>query len=433
MSHNHANFDGRLEFIQRLLHQQFSCDVHNAKIDPIQYDPDSPFKYNNFVYRISLPSPPFTTYNGGSDRPRQPGTSPLPKGTKDFIMRLTNPDAEGMNQHTRVENEVAIISLAAAALSGFQPHVVPLVYGWGSAAAPSTQGWILQELMPGTPVDETFDSMPFDEKKGILAQMAAFLKALQDFKLPHSIQQYGGVTFDTAGQIVSTTMTSVGSGPWLSYEDYFTDRLERALQKTDSNPYIKGWHANDVRKRLDAFVKNGIPAQFKALDSKHEKTIVHADFTPNNLLYDAATQRITALIDYDFACILHPSYEFLRSFSGAGGQFQGWSDIESSEQTALRDAKLHGFPSPLPENTKDGVKWDVAKAWEDELESMGIQRPKTMKGIEKVADVDAVLRSILPWRVTNSDVLRLQSEAVILKCRDENEAQLIKLLDHIGF
>jgi hypothetical protein len=154
---------------------------------------------------------------------------------------------------------------------------------------------------------------------------------------------------------------------------------------------------------------------------------------PNNLLYDASTRRITALIDYDFACILHPSYEFLRSFSGAGGQFQGWSDIESKEQTALRDAKLHGFPSPLPESSEDGVNWEVAKAWEDELERLDVKRPRTIVGIEKIADVDAVLRSILPWRVTNSDILRLQSEQVILKCRNENEAQLVSLLDHLGF
>lgn len=154
---------------------------------------------------------------------------------------------------------------------------------------------------------------------------------------------------------------------------------------------------------------------------------------PDNLLYDVASQRVTGLIDYDFACILHPSYEFLCSFSGAGGQLQGWSDIESSDQTALRDAKLHGFPSRPPANTEDVEQWEVAKAWEDELERLDVKRPRTMKGIEKVADVDAVLRSILPWRVTNSDVLRLQSEGVILKCRDENEAQLVKLLEHLGY
>ncbi|KAF2117036.1 kinase-like domain-containing protein [Lophiotrema nucula] len=421
MNQNHANFQGRLDFIRNLLRERFGGD--EARINPIQYDPESPFKYNNFVYRITLPSPPSAARNHSSHETRQPGTAPLSEGAKEFIMRLTNPDAEGMHAHTRVENEVALISLAAAALSGFKPHVVPSVYGWGSAAPPSSQGWILQELMPGASVSEAFNSMPLGEKKSILAQMAEILKALQNFQLPSSIEQYGGVTFDGAGQIVSTAMTSY----------YFRDRLERALQQADSNPYIKGWHANGVRKRLEAFVESGVPAQFKALESRDDKALVHADFTPDNLLYDASTQRITALIDYDFACILHPSYEFLRSFSGAGGQFQGWSDIESSEQTALRDAKLHGFPSTLPENTEDGVKWDVAKVWEDELERLDVQRPRTIKGIEKVADVDAVIRSILPWRVTNSDVLRVQSESVILKCRDENEAQLVKLLDHLKF
>lgn len=203
----------------------------------------------------------------------------MPTGTKDFIMRLTNPDAEGMHAPTRVENEVAIISLAATALSRFNPHVVPSVYGWGSAAPPSEQGWILQELMPGAPVDETYDSMSLEEKKGILSQMASFLKALQDFQIPQSIQRYGGVTFDANSQIVSTAMTSVDSGPWASYEDYFTDRLQRGLQRADSNPYIKGWHANGVRKRLDAFVASGIPAQFKALESKLDMSIVHADFS----------------------------------------------------------------------------------------------------------------------------------------------------------
>ncbi|PVI01562.1 hypothetical protein DM02DRAFT_727843 [Periconia macrospinosa] len=428
MTDNHVNFQGRLDFIKNLLYREFNAQAR--EIIPVQYDPQCPFKYNNFVYRINLSSPPsgFRKHDL-----QQPGTVAVPEGVSEFIMRLTNPNADGMNPETRVENELAMIYLAATALRDLKPHVVPSVYGWGSAALPSSQGWILQELMPGAPLDETFESMPLDEKKGILAQMAQFLHALQAFQLPRSIKQYGGVTFDDSGSIVSTAMTTVGSGPWPSYEDYFRDRLERALKKADSNPYLKGWHANGVRERLEAFVKSGVPEQFKSFESRHDKTIVHADFTPNNLLYDASTRRITALIDYDFACILHPSYEFLRSFSGAGGKFQGWSDIESTEQTALRDAKLHGFPSPLPADTGNKVKWDVAKAWEDELEKLDVKRPRTMKGIEKIADVDAVLRCILPWRVTNSDVLRLQSEEVIMKCRSENEAQLIKLLDHLGF
>ncbi|KAH7408789.1 hypothetical protein DE146DRAFT_777430 [Phaeosphaeria sp. MPI-PUGE-AT-0046c] len=377
MSQNHVNLEGRLEFIRTLLRERFGSN--EAKIDPIQYDPDCPFKYNNFVYRITLPSPLSAARDDNGHETRQPGTAPLPESAKEFIMRLTNHDAEGMHAQIRVENEVAMISLAAAALRGFKPHIVPAVYGWGSAAPPSSQGWILQELMSGVSVSEGFDSMPPSEKTKVLAQMADILKALQDFRLPSSIKQYGGVTFDSVGEIISTAMPSVGSGPWL---------LQQSIHQ--------GMACNRVRERLNTFIESGVPAQFKDLGSGDAKSIIHADFTPDNLIYDASSQRITALIDYDFACILHPSYEFLRSFSGAGGQFQGWSDIESSEKKALRDAKLHGFPSPLPENSTDGVKWDVAKIWEDELERLEVQRPRTIKGIEKVADVDAVLRSILP-------------------------------------
>ncbi|TAQ88973.1 hypothetical protein B7494_g2714 [Chlorociboria aeruginascens] len=431
MNHNHANYQARLDFVQHLLRERLGL-TENADIIPIQYDPESPFKYNNFVYRIYLPSP-ITSDHNVEERPRQPGCVSIPDGTEELIMRLANPDAEGMNAKNRIENEVAIITLASAALSAFEPHVVPSVYGWGSAAGESSQGWILQELMPGTPVDEAFSTMNLQQKKQILAQMAELLNTLQAYQLPKSITGFGGVTFDDAGNILSAAMTSVGAGPWPSYEASFKGQLEVALKNADGNPYIQGWRANGVRERLDAFVERGIPAQFKFLTSKQDKVIVHADFTTNNLLFDARSGRITALIDYDFACISHPSYEFFRSFDGAGGQFRGWSGDEASDQTALRDAKLHGFPSPLPQATLSEVKWDAAKAWEDELEKLDTKRPRTIEGIDKVADVDAILQTILPWRVTNSDIVRLQQEEVIMRCRNDNEAQLIKVMNRLGF
>lgn len=67
------------------------------------------------------------------------------------------------------------------------------------------------------------------------------------------------------------------------------------------------------------------------------------------------------------------------------------------------------------------------------MDKLKARRPSTTKGIEKVANVDAVLRPILPGRVSSSDILRLQSEQVVLRCRDENEGQLIQLLDHLGY
>lgn len=99
---------------------------------------------------------------------------------------------------------------------------------------------------------------------------------------------------------------------------------------------------------------------------------------------------------------------------------------------ALKKAKFHGFPDPLPDDGH-GVQWKVAKAWEDELENAGCKRPMTIPGIDSVADVDVLRSSILPWRVIHADILRGQSDQVIRNCRNENEKVLIRILEHHGF
>ncbi|KAF7587875.1 hypothetical protein BBP40_006611 [Aspergillus hancockii] len=235
-----------------------------------------------------------------------------------------------------------------------------------SLATQSSQGYILQGLMPGTPLDEIFNSMDLQEKRQVFGQMAGLLKALQEYQLPENIT-FGDVTFDDTGDIVSTAMTSVGAGPWPTYEASYKGQLRVVLKEVDANRYIEGWRANGVRERLDAFVERSVPTQFGSLHSVQDSVIVHADFSDfaYNILFDATTKRITALIDYDFACILHPLYEIVRSFDGAGGQLRGWSGDEGSEQSALREAKLQGFPSPLPQSAKDGVQWEVVEIWED--------------------------------------------------------------------
>lgn len=207
----------------------------------------------------------------------------IPSGTSDLILRLTNADAASMDSPSRVENEVAIITLATDALDSiFEPHIVPRLYGWNGTTSKQgerQQGWILQELMPGVPLDEKLDYMGLEEKKKIFAQIAKLLKGLQDFPLPASITQFGGLTFDDEDNIISATMTTTGIGPRPSYEAIFEARLKQALEIADDNFYIKGWHANGVRARLEAFIERGLPASFKRLKSRDEKAIIHADFS----------------------------------------------------------------------------------------------------------------------------------------------------------
>lgn len=79
------------------------------------------------------------------------------------------------------------------------------------------------------------------------------------------------------------------------------------------------------------------------------------------------------------------------------------------------------------------MQWEDAKTWEDALEEVGAKRPRTLEGIDAVADVDTVLQGILPWRVANSDVLKLQTQETIMQYRDEKEEHLDKLLRRLGF
>lgn len=133
--------------------------------------------------------------------------------------------------------------------------------------------------MPGIPLDEKLDDMELEEKKEMFSQIARILKGLQDFQLPASITDYGGLTFDNENNIVSAPMTTTSTGPWPSYEAAFEAQLKQALEKADENSYIRGWHENGVRDRLDAFIERGLSEYFKPLESRDEKAIIHADFS----------------------------------------------------------------------------------------------------------------------------------------------------------
>ena len=216
---------------------------------------------------------------GKGSKFRQPSCVPIPASTTEFIVRLSNVDVEGMHYKTRVQNEVGMLTLASAALRNIKPAVVPRVFGWSSASREHS-GWILEELMPGVPLAEAFEkTMSLDQKKRILAQMAEILKALQEYPLPDSIECWGGVTFDDNGAIVSAPLTSVGTGPWSSFEDFYRGCLEAAITEADSNLLLQGWRVNGIRERVDTFIQHGLPVQFRHLTSKQDKIIIHADFS----------------------------------------------------------------------------------------------------------------------------------------------------------
>lgn len=205
---------------------------------------------------------------------RQPGTVPLPTGVSSLVVRLPNAAAGGLNNLNRVQNEVAIMSLMRDALKTLPTQLVPAVYGWASAA--NDQGWILQQYMPGRTLDAEFSKMAFQDKKSILRQMAEILAKLQQYQLPRTIKDYGGLSFDESGNVISGPMTIVHGGPFPTYEALYREMLRLQLDKADQYPVVGGWQSRDIRKRLDSFTAHGLGRIMQGVDSK--KVLIHGDF-----------------------------------------------------------------------------------------------------------------------------------------------------------
>jgi hypothetical protein len=244
-------------------------------ITPLDYDAGSPRPYNNYIYRVSLPSATATSGVLTS----QPGTATIPAGTSSLIVRLSNP-AAGLNELNRIENEVAAMEVGRAALApAGLAHLVPLVYGWGRNDRELTrQGWIAMEWKQGINIyyDRPFETMDIVEQAYVIQQMAQVFAALKAYTLPASIKGYGGLTFDQHGAIVNGAVSIFTGGPFDSYAELVKGNLRGALKDADESAVLRGWSPGGVRARLDKFIEHGVDTM---VTSDIMKVLTHADFS----------------------------------------------------------------------------------------------------------------------------------------------------------
>lgn len=254
--------------------------IQATSIEPVEYDMNGPFPYNNFIYRVTLSSPTTATVKIKSPESDQvqPGTAPCPAHTASLIVRLANPDpGTGMNNTNRVENEVAAIGLARQALAGSKySHIVPEIYAWGSVA--SGQGFSIQQHMGGTMPDRGFDDLTLQDKTAVFGQMADILALLQRLEMPATVDGFGGLRFDGDGRLVSAQMSLYNKGPCATYKDFLRAIFDVKLQEADENPVVEGWRENGLRTKLDDFIHHRLDTMSDDYDHVR-KVLVHSDFS----------------------------------------------------------------------------------------------------------------------------------------------------------
>ena len=230
---------------------------------------------HNFVYWIDLSCPPSEPLGPISPRPF---TCPIPSDTSRLIFRLPR-GAVSLEESVRIRNEVAFLSLGRNALYSINPSLISQVFDWADGDGTEFGNrWILQEWKEGQTLS-TKDVESLDDKtqRFVLDQIAAVLKAFQDFRLPESVKGFGGLTFDEDGVMTSTKSVIPCGGPFSSYSNFLRGMLEWQLEATERSSHLRGWcEYPELRKRLQTFFSDGLEAQLARVPEQ-QQVMVHGD------------------------------------------------------------------------------------------------------------------------------------------------------------
>ncbi|KAL2273264.1 hypothetical protein FJTKL_04835 [Diaporthe vaccinii] len=207
----------------------------------------------------------------------------------------------------------------------------------------------------------------------------------------------------------------------------------------ENSTVIRGWRNNKkLRERLDAFISCPVidrVLQRGGVDTGH-RVLTHGDFTMNNMLYDPATRRVSALLDFDWAAVAHPAHEF----------FSGLHDLQGSthpDDAALQSAVLTGAfdtittASPAAEPDEAGADepnktWALARSWDAALLRAGGLRPSSFASITTLESLRALEDLIAPFGLCNTVMIGRTPAEKLPAASADTEAKLDALLDTLA-
>ncbi|KAK7696691.1 hypothetical protein SLS64_014308 [Diaporthe eres] len=405
-----------------------------SHISTLAYDEQYQYPFNNYLFKVELATPALASSFPGT----QSGTCKAPSGgVSVLVVNLSNPAAHDVNNANRVANDVAGQHLLrqSMAKAGLAP-LVPDVYAWAPGTTTDVvdeegYGWIMSELRSGVDLDTEFSSLTPENKKHVLEQVAAIFGAIQAASLPQGVNKFGGgLKFDSDGHIVSGDSPSMQDvKPAGSYAEWRARKLRSQLERAAASPVIQGWRSNGVATRIEEFLASGGPE--KVLDGVdvHRKCLIHGDRTTNNMLLDKETNRITAILDFDFASVSHLFDEFTSmSLSDIGGNV-------GDDDTGITRAILSGdFTTPPAGLHEESTKeWELSKTWNTVLKESTALAPSQIEGVDEICDLMRLQRLLCPYQLRGASALEGLDDEKIDELRSKAEANLLAWLGKHGF
>ena len=204
-----------------------------------------------------------------------------------MVIRLSNPNAEGLSQVNRTENEVAAIHLTRLGLQSDEARaklsdIVPVVYAWHPAGEDTGGfGWLVMDFKRGVALNEVFSELSDEKTQDVVGQLADLFAGVQQAPLPDALKgHYGGLTIAPAGEIVPGQATTSTDGPWSDLAALRKSKLATQLKTADESDLLRGWRESGLRDAIDEFASSGIDRLFaKAGIDVHAQGLIHGDFS----------------------------------------------------------------------------------------------------------------------------------------------------------
>lgn len=151
----------------------------------------------------------------------------------------------------------------------------------------------------------------------------------------------------------------------------------------------------------------------------------------NNMLYDPATGRVSALLDFDWAAVAHPAHEF----------FSGLHDLQGGthpNDAALQSAVLSGnfddlFSDDEPDTDEPTKAWALARSWDTALLQAGGLRPSSLAGIKTLESLRTLEDMISPFALCNTVMVGRTPAEKLEATRADTEAKLEALVDYLSW
>lgn len=216
---------------------------------------------------------------------RQPGTAQAPDtGLSTFIIRMSNLKVADLNHTNRVENEVACSALAREALNAAGLNgLVPKIYAWiqpKSLEEPEEEnfGWSICEFKTGKDLDTEFPTLSTEDQQRVILQIADICAALQKAVIPPTADKFGGLAFDSHGNMVSGQTAMRQGGPWATLSDFWTEKLRGLLDGAKPTSFLKTSSARLI-ERVEEFLSDGGLAEVLRGVDIAQRCLIHSDFS----------------------------------------------------------------------------------------------------------------------------------------------------------